>query len=281
MYDHSQKVDEYLSCADDAFLTAIEDIHINGEEHNDRTGVGTRRVFGRMFKFNLSESKIPIISCKKAAFKNTVGELLWFLSGSTNVNDLVSIRKQVEPWWRPFANEQGDLGPMYGRQLRNFNGQGVDQVHRVIQQIKEERNSRRILMTTYNPIEAPLGSLYPCHGLLTQFMIDNEDRLHMSTIQRSADTALGLPHNWISYSVLQMMIASVCGLQAGILTYFVNDLHIYNNHLAALLIKMKRKSYSNPTLVIKPRDNIDDYTMDDFTLYDYKSGPIIKLDMAV
>ena len=268
-----------INNTDAQYVSAITDIYYNGKPHKDRTGVGTKRVFGRMYKFDL-EKEFPMISCKKAAFKNTIAELLWFFSGSTNVDDLATIRKPVEPWWRPFANEQGDLGPMYGRQLRNYNGQGVDQVKNVVYQLKEEMNSRRILMTTYNPIEAPLGALYPCHGLLTQFLIDGDNRLHMSTVQRSADVGLGLPHNWISYAAMQTMFARVCNLIPGELTYFVNDLHIYNNHIEKLM-NMKQASYSNPYVEIDKVQDIDDYTMDNFRLYDYTSGPLIRLEMAV
>lgn len=175
---------EYITPADAAYFGIIDAIDQYGDEHSDRTGVGTKRVFGAMFKFDLMES-FPIITCKRASFKNTLAELLWFLSGSTNVNDLCNIRKQTDSWWRPFQlDESGDLGPMYGRQLRNYNGQGIDQIANVIKMLKEYKDSRRILMSTYNPIEVDLGALYPCHGLTTQFIVDSENRLHMSTLQR-------------------------------------------------------------------------------------------------
>lgn len=271
---------EYISPADSHYFEAIDLVLHRGFDHEDRTGVGTKRYFGHMFKFE-EHTEFPIITCKKAAFKNTIAELLWFLSGSVNVDDLAAIRKPVEKWWRPFANFNGDLGPMYGRQLRNYNGQGVDQIKKVIYQLKEEKNSRRILMTTYNPVEADLGALYPCHGLLTQFCIGKDSRLHMSTIQRSADLGLGLPHNWISYAVLQRMIANVCDLQVGPLTYYVNDLHIYNNHIKPLK-NMERKTYSDPACVMNINVyDIDKYTMDDFELRYYQSGPKINLEMAV
>ena len=269
----------YISPADSNYFKAIDLVKEHGTIHKDRTEVGTRRYFGAMFKFD-DPTEFPMITCKPAAFKNTIAELLWFLSGSTNVNDLVAIYPPVEKWWRPFANEKGDLGPMYGRQLRNFNGQALDQVRNVIYQLHEERNSRRILMSSYNPIEASLGALYPCHGLLTQFMIDGEGNLHMSTIQRSADIGLGLPHNWISYAVLQRMIANVCNLGVGSLTYFVNDLHIYDNHSPGLY-NMERKTYSEPTCKVAYKKNIDSYTMEDIKLNYYKSGPKIKLEMAL
>ena len=275
---------DYITPADAAYFGIIDAISQYGDEHNDRTGVGTKRVFGAMFKFDLMES-FPIITCKKASFKNTLAELLWFLSGSTNVNDLAEIRAQAEPWWRPFQlDESGDLGPMYGRQLRDYNGQGIDQVAKVVAMLKEYKDSRRILMSTYNPIEVDLGALYPCHGLMTQFMVDSHNRLHMSTLQRSADVGLGLPHNWISYSLLQVMFCLACDLVPGQLTYFVNDLHIYTNHLDQL-INMERKSYSQPQLEVNDTEidsiTMDGFKIDDFKLLNYKSGPIIKLEMAV
>jgi len=268
-----------LTQADSEYLNMIHHIVKYGDVHKDRTGVGTKRVFGAMYTFDLTK-EFPMITCKKAAFKNTVAELLWFISGSTNVNELAAIRKPVEKWWRPFAKEDGSLGPMYGRQLRNFNGQGIDQIQRVIEKIKTEKNSRRILMTTYNPVEADLGALYPCHGLITQFMIDSNNKLHMSTLQRSADIALGLPHNWISYAMLQIMIARVCNLIPGNLIYMVNDLHIYKDHIPHM-IGMDVRSYSDPWVVIPKRSNIDKYSIDDFVLKEYKAGPKIKLSMAV
>ena len=272
-----------LTPADAAYFGIIDAIDKYGDQHQDRTGVGTKRVFGAMFKFDLMES-FPIITCKRASFKNTLAELLWFLSGSTNVKDLGNIKASAEAWWSDFQlDESGDLGPMYGRQLTDFNGEGINQVARVVAQLKEAKESRRIIMSTYNPIEAPLGALYPCHGLMTQLMVDSSNRLHMSTLQRSADVGLGLPHNWISYSLLQIMLCLVCGYVPGTLTYFVNDLHIYNNHLEPLLA-MDRVSYSRPQVEVNDTVedmNIFNFNMDDFQLLNYKSGPVIKLDMAV
>lgn len=270
-----------LNPADEAYFNVIDTIVKYGEDHSDRTGVGTKRIFGAMFKFDLMES-FPIITCKQASFKNTLAELIWFISGSTNVNDLVNIRKEVEPWWRPFQlNENGDLGAMYGRQWINFNGQGLNQLDVLINKIKTDKNSRRILLTSYNPLEADLGALYPCHSLSTQIMIGNDNRLHMNTLSRSMDFALGAPANWISYALLQVMLCVVTGYTPGVLTYFVNDLHIYNDHLDAL-INMERKSYSMPQVEVDDTvKNIQDFNMDSFKLINYKAGPKIKLEMAV
>lgn len=175
---------ENLTPADKAYFDIIDAILKYGEDHIDRTGVGTKRLFGHLVRFDLMES-FPIITCKRASFKNTLGELIWIISGSTNVNDLVKIRPQAEPWWRPFQlNEEGDLGKMYGRQLTNFNGQGINQFHNVINKIKNDPTSRRILLTAYNPAEAEEGALYPCHNISCQLMVDNNNRLHMATLQR-------------------------------------------------------------------------------------------------
>lgn len=272
---------ENLTPADKAYFDIIDAILKHGEDHTDRTRVGTKRLFGHLVRFDLMES-FPIITCKQASFKNTLAELLWFIKGSTNVNDLKIIRPQAEKWWKSFElNNRGDLGPMYGRQLTNFNGQGINQFHEVINLIKKDPNSRRILMTSYNPLEVKEGTLYPCHGLLTQLMVDSNNRLHMSTVQRSCDTLCGLQHNWISYSLLLIMFSILTDKIPGVLTYYMNDLHIYNNHIEPIK-NMERKSYSNPQLEIKDDvRNIEDFTMDHFNLINYKSGPTIKLPLAV
>ena len=272
---------EKLNPADKAYFDIIDAVINYGEEHKDRTGVGTKRLFGHIVRFDLMES-FPIITCKKASFENTLAELLWFISGSTNVNDLVKIRPQAEKWWRPFElNDSGDLGPMYGRQLTNFNGQKINQFHTVINKLKTDKTSRRILMTAYNPAEADQGALYPCHNLATNFMVDNNNRLHMITHQRSNDLALGTPANWTSYALLQVMLCILCDLVPGVLTYYMDDIHIYSNHIDALK-NMQRKSYSTPQLEIQDGiKNIEDFTMNHFKLLNYKSGPLIKLPMAI
>ena len=264
---------------DSEYFRAIDLVLNKGEFHTDRTGVGTKRYFGAMFKFNL-EKEFPIITCKPAAFKNVLREMLWFISGDVSIQGLKDLGGTVYKWWEPFAQEDGTIGPMYSRQMRNFNGNNVDQLQNVIDTIKTNPNSRRILLTSYNPIEAPLGSLYPCHMLLNQFMVTQEGKLNMSTIQRSMDLALGCPHNWIEHALLQHMIANVCGLKVGTMTYFVNDLHLYINHIDKIK-DMKRVSYSNPIVSINKKDNIDNYNLEDFTLTNYKAGPVIKLPMAV
>lgn len=270
-----------ITPADKAYFDIIDAILNYGEDHTDRTGVGTKRLFGHLVRFDLMES-FPIITCKPASFKNTLAELIWFISGSTNVRDLALIRPQAKKWWQDFSiNDNEDLGPMYGRQLTNFNGENLNQFHKVIEKIKIEPTSRRILMTSYNPLEVDRGALFPCHGLLTQFMVDNNNRLHMSTVQRSCDTLMGLQHNWVSYSLLLIMIAILTDKVPGTLTYYMNDLHIYNNHID-LIKTMERKSYSTPQLEIKDDvKNIEDFTMNHFKLINYKSGPVIKLPLAI
>lgn len=264
--------------ADEAYFNVIDTIAKYGEEHSDRTGVGTKRIFGAMFKFDLMES-FPIITCKKASFTNTLSELVWFINGGDNINNLPD---KVKRWWEPFCiNDEGSIGPMYNRQLTNFNGQGLNQLNNLINKIKNDKTSRRLVMTTYNPLETDQGGLYVCHGCFTQLSISNDGRLHMSTTQRSADVGIGIQHNWISYALLQIMICILTGYTPGILTYFVNDLHIYNNHLDALL-NMERKSYSQPQVEVDDTvKSIYDFNIDSFKLLNYKSGPLIKLPMAV
>ena len=155
----------------------------------------------------------------------------------------------------------------------------VNQIKQLITNIRTNPDSRRLLLTTYNPLEAPLGGLFPCHGVITQFCVSN-GKLHMSTTQRSADLGLGLCHNWMSYAMLQAIVAQQCNLEPGIMTYYVNDLHIYNNHLEPLM-NMKRKTYSVPSLRISDKNDIDSYSMEDFDLIDYKAGPKINLEMAI
>lgn len=463
---------DIITPADSAYFNIIDTINKYGDNHKDRTGVGTKRVFGAMFKFDLMES-FPIITCKKAAFKNTLAELLWFIQpeGCDNINNLKSSARK---WWSPFCvNDKGWIGPMYNKQLTNYEGEKqitkvdkktelppslhgldfinediipteeidkkllktwrhiidrcykpsckeyvyyggksvflsqewhtlsnflkdvkrlpnwyhkynsytegkftawqldkdyygsncyskdtcvwlsisdnnlyrdarlfkrsdgtlyisktkaaldldvsgatqisrvlnnkrphcknydfeyidtkdlyryslpVNQIERLIEGIKKDPYSRRHMLTTYNPVDAPIGGLYTCHGNISQFMIDSNNRLHLSTTQRSMDVGLGCPHNWISYSLLLIMVCLCTGYVPGTLTYFVNDLHIYNNHLDALT-KMKRVSYSQPQLEVNDTELTDksifDFKMDDFNLLNYKSGPSIKLEMAI
>jgi len=269
-----------ITPADQAYFDIIDAILTYGEDHNDRTGVGTKRIFGHMVKFNLMQS-FPLITCKHASFKNTLRELLWFISGSNSIADLKSYGGSAYKWWQDFAQNDGTIGPMYGTQLTDFNHQGINQLHNVIHTIKTSPFSRRILLTTYNPSHADLGSLYVCHGLTTQLIVDNNNVLHMSTLQRSNDVGCGLQHNWVSYSLLLIMLSILTNKIPGTLTYYMNDLHIYNNHIEPLK-SMERKSYSNPQVeIIDIVNNIQDFTLDHFKLINYQSGPIIKLPLAL
>lgn len=271
---------EKLNPADKAYFDIIDAVINYGEEHKDRTGVGTKRLFGHIVRFDLMES-FPIITCKKASFDNSLRELIWFISGSNSISDLKELGGSAYKWWEAFAKSDNSIGPMYGTQLTNFNNQNINQLHNVIKTIKEEPTSRRILMTTYNPAQAEEGSLYVCHGLTTQLMVDNNNRLHMSTLQRSCDVGIGLQHNWISYSLLLVILCILTGKTPGVLTYMMNDIHIYSNHIDALK-NMQKKSYSTPQLEIQDGiKNIEDFTMNHFKLLNYESGPLIKLPMAI
>lgn len=268
-----------LNQTDQIYFDMISKIVKQGTDHYDRTGTGTKRLFGEMFKFDLSK-EFPAITCKPAPFKNTVRELLWFLKGDNNISKLKELGGTTYKWWEPFSQKDGTIGPMYNTQLTNFNNSSLNQIEYVINTIKNDPNSRRIVMTTYNPIQAPLGSLYVCHGVWSQFMVDNDNRLHMNTMSRSMDWGIGAPSNFVLYGLLQHMIANICNLKVGVLTYFVNDVHIYNNHMLPLL-DMKQISYCTPQVKINRKvDNIFDYTLEDFKLL-YNSGPKIKLPMSV
>lgn len=281
-----------MNNTDRQYIDLVDTILKGGTPHNDRTGVGTLRVWGYFMRFNLQQG-FPLITVKKASWKNTYAELLWFLSASTNVNDLVSIHPPAEKWWRPWAKPDGSLGPMYGEQYKYFTGLdpetgdvvNIDQIATLIQAIRTDPNSRRLLLTTYSPVDAPYGALYPCHGLTTQFQVEN-GMLHCSTVQRSADVMLGVPANIASYAMLTHMIAHVCGLQAGQLCYLFNDAHIYTNHLegAYEVVHRGEQDHTFPlsTLRINPEvKNIDEFEIEDVWVDDYYSSPAIRLPIAV
>lgn len=268
----------YISHTDKQYFDAIDLILQTGEEHSDRTGVGTKRIFGHTFKFDL-EKEFPVITCKPAAFKNSIRELLFFLGGDSSFEALQAQGGTLSKWWLPWFKD-GSLGPLYPKQWRNFNGQGVDQIKNVVDKLKTNKTSRRIAFTSFNPVEVDIPLIWPCHSCFNQLMVSNDNKLHMSTLSRSQDLGIGTPANWILYATLLHMFAKVSDLNVGTLTYFVNDLHIYSNHIEALKT-MERQTYSSPALHLTPKDNIDEYTLDDFKLLNYKAGPKIKLPMAV
>lgn len=276
-----------MNSVDTQYVQLIDHILTNGINHQDRTGVGTLRVFGHSMRFNLNEG-FPAITVKRIGFKNTVAELLWFIQSKykdCKISDLESIYPSAKKWWVDFEKEDNTIGPMYTRQLTNFNGQALNQIDRLVNRIKSNPNSRRHLLTTYNPLEADEGSLYVCHGLTTMFTVDN-GVLNCGTVQRSADTMLGIPANIASYTLLTYIIAQVCNLKVGELYYTFMDAHIYSNHIEAAkeIIRRYREEqlYTLPTLKLNPNiKNIDDFKLDDFQLENYQSLPSIKLPIAI
>lgn len=230
----------------DTYHEMLKEILENGEEHDDRTGTGTYSLFGLQWAHDMSDG-FPLVTTKKMFFRGVFEELKWFLSGSTNINEL---DERVHKWWAPWADKDGSLGPIYGKQLRSYSGLGgnIDQLGEVIRQIFEEPNSRRIVMTTWNPAEVPNMKLPCCHGLVTQFKCHEDGGLSLATYQRSADMFLGFPVNIASYALLLDMIAHVCGRYARELTIFVGDAHVYKNHVKAVEQQLSRSPFTLPTL---------------------------------
>lgn len=276
------------------FQDAISHILNNGEERLDRTGVGTYSVFGYQMRFNLQDG-FPATTTKKLAWNAVKSELLWFLEGSTDERRLCEIlhgsrdttKKTI---WTANADSQGktlghentelikELGPVYGKQWRNFGG--VDQIKNIIDQIKRNPDSRRLIVSAWNPVELPQMALPPCH-VLFQFYVSN-GKLSCQLYQRSVDTFLGLSFNIASYSLLTSMIAHVCGLEAGEFIHTSGDMHIYTNHITQAKEVLSRDPLELPKLIINPEVNdIFQFKMDDLQLIDYKSHPPIKAPMAV
>lgn len=268
----------------------LADIMVNGLDKTDRTGTGTRSVFGRQMRFDLSEG-FPLITTKKVHFKSIVGELLWFLSGNTNAFDLkdtfdVSI-------WDEWAGEDGELGPVYGHQWRSWGGgegwdsyfdqpetlEGIDQIAEVIKSIRENPDSRRHIVSAWNVAEIDDMALPPCH-LLFQFYVRG-DKLDLQLYQRSADMFLGVPFNIASYALLLTMVADQTGYKPGEFIHTIGDAHIYHNHFDQVHEQLSRMVRPFPTLWRDDESDIDSYTPASFTLHGYDPHPAIKAQVAV
>lgn len=251
----------------------------NGVEKSDRTGVGTLSVFGYQARYDLSKG-FPLLTTKKTHFKSIVHELLWFLKGDTNVKYLQDNGVRI---WNEWALPDGSLGRVYGAQWRTWqrpDGTTLDQIANVIQEIKTNPNSRRLLVVAYNPGELELMQLPPCHSMFQFFVANN--KLSCQLYQRSADAFLGNPFNIASYALLTHMIAQVCGLQVGDFVHTIGDLHIYKNHLPQVKELLTRQEYPLPTLFLSPGiTNIDDFKYGDIVLLNYQSHPAIKAEVAV
>ena len=278
-----------------AYLNLLQQVLIEGTEKGDRTGTGTLSHFGAQLRFDLA-SGFPLLTTKKVHFKSIVYELLWFLSGSTHVDYLQKNGVRIWNEWATaeqtarFNRPEGDLGPVYGHQWRNYgaskgedgsyNSDGVDQITQVIEQIKTNPNSRRLIVSGWNPSEAEQVALPPCHTLFQFFVTDN--KLSCQLYQRSADLFLGVPFNIASYALLTHMVAQVCGLEVGEFIWTGGDCHIYQNHREQVELQLTRSLYELPTLTLNPDiKDIFAFTFDDISVEGYESHPAIKAKVAV
>ena len=261
------------------YLELLRHIKENGTDKTDRTGTGTRSVFGYQMRFDLSQG-FPLVTTKKLHLKSIIYELLWFLKGDTNIKYLKDNGVSI---WDEWADENGDLGPVYGAQWRSWqgaNGKTIDQITEVIDQIKKNPDSRRLIVSAWNVAEIPNMALAPCHAMFQFYVVDG--KLSLQLYQRSADVFLGVPFNIASYALLLMMVAQVCDLEVGEFVHTFGDVHIYNNHFEQVEKQLSREPKSLPTIKLNPNiKNIFDFDFDDFTLENYDPHPGIKAPVAV
>lgn len=267
----------------------LQHILDKGIQKGDRTGTGTISTFGYQMRFDLNEG-FPLLTTKKLHLKSIIYELLWFLKGDTNVNYLQQNGVRI---WDEWANENGELGPVYGAQWRNWNGEGIDQISEVIETIKNNPNSRRMLVSAWNPSVLPdtsvsfaenvangKAALPPCHAFFQFYVSDG--KLSCQLYQRSCDVFLGVPFNIASYALLTMMIAQVTQLEAGEFIHVLGDVHIYNNHLEQVKLQLTREPKTLPKMVLNPKVNtIFDFTYEDFSLIDYNPHPHISGKISI
>ena len=272
-----------------AYQDLLQHILENGNQKGDRTGTGTYSVFGHQMRFDLAEG-FPLITTKKVHFKSVVYELLWFISGKTNISYLQENGVKI---WNQWADENGDLGPVYGKQWRDWNGESIDQLKNVIHQLKNNPNSRRMLVSAWNPSVLPdtsisfgenvangKAALPPCHALFQFYVADN--KLSCQLYQRSADVFLGVPFNIASYALLTEMIAQVCGLETGEFFHTFGDVHIYQNHVEQVKLQLTREPKALPEVKLNQSiKDIDEFTYEDIELLNYDPHPRIKAPIAV
>lgn len=258
------------------YLDLLRDVLENGVDKMDRTGIGTRSVFGRQMRFDLNKG-FPLITTKKMHLKSIIYELLWFLKGDTNVKYLQEHGVRI---WNEWADENGDLGPVYGSQWRNWNGEGIDQIAEVIEKLKKTPNDRRMIVSAWNVGKIAQMHLPPCH-MMFQFYVAN-NKLSCMLYQRSCDMFLGVPFNIASYALLTMMIAQVCGYELGEFIHTLGDTHIYHNHFDQVREQLSHTPYELPQMRINPEvKDINDFKYEDFELVNYKSYEAIKGQVAV
>lgn len=267
------------------YLDLLEHILSNGAGKSDRTGTGTRSCFGYQMRFNLQEG-FPLVTTKKVHLKSIIYELLWFIRGETNTAFLTSNGVSI---WDEWANEEGELGPVYGKQWRRWEGKGgkvIDQISDVLRQLKTNPDSRRMIVSAWNVADLPNMALMPCHVLFqfytTEDMAKGKRKLSCQLYQRSADVFLGVPFNIASYALLTLMIAQECDMVPGDFIHTFGDVHLYNNHIEQAQLQLTRKPFPLPQMKLNPSvKSIFDFTFEDFTLENYQSHPAIKAKVAV
>lgn len=271
------------------YLDLVRHVMDFGNEKNDRTGTGTKSVFGYQMRFDLSEG-FPMVTTKKLHLKSIIHELLWFLNGDTNIKYLQDNGVRI---WNEWADEKGDLGPVYGHQWRNWNSEEIDQISDIIRTLKTNPDSRRMLVSAWNPSVLPdtsrpfsenvakgKAALPPCHAFFQFYVADG--KLSCQLYQRSADIFLGVPFNIASYALFTMMMAQVCELEAGHFIHTFGDAHIYSNHLDQLNLQLSREPRPLPKILLNPEvKDIFGFKFDDFTLVDYDPHPHIKGSVAI
>ena len=271
------------------YLDLLKHVQAHGTTKSDRTGTGTKSVFGYQMRFDLSEG-FPLVTTKKIHVKSVIHELLWFLKGTTNIAYLQENGVRI---WNEWADERGDLGPVYGHQWRNWNSEGLDQIKEVIQTLKSNPDSRRMLVSAWNPSVLPdtsvsfaenvannKAALPPCHAFF-QFYVAN-NKLSCQLYQRSADVFLGVPFNIASYALLTLMVAQVCGYEAGDFIHTFGDVHIYSNHEEQVKEQLSRTPKPLPTMKLNPKiTSLFDFTYEDFELLNYDPHPLIRGTVAV
>ncbi|MFM1814209.1 MAG: hypothetical protein RLZ98_904 [Pseudomonadota bacterium] len=261
------------------YLDLMRRARTKGVRKTDRTGTGTLSVFGHQMRFDLAEG-FPLVTTKKLHMKSIVHELLWFLGGDTNTRYLKANKVSI---WDEWADENGDLGPVYGKQWRSWaapDGSTIDQISEAVDLIKRDPDSRRIIVSAWNPADIPKMALAPCHCLFQFYVADG--RLSCQLYQRSADIFLGVPFNIASYALLTMMMAQVTGLKPGDFVHTFGDAHLYLNHLEQADLQLQREPRPLPTMAINPEvGSIFDFTFEDFELRDYDPHPHIKAPVAV
>jgi len=261
------------------YLQLVQHIIDHGTEKTDRTGTGTKSCFGYQMRFNLAEG-FPLVTTKKLHLKSIIHELLWFLKGDTNIQYLKDHGVRI---WDEWADANGDLGPVYGKQWRSWeapNGVVIDQITELIQQIKKTPDSRRLIVSAWNVGDLSKMALMPCHNMFQFYVADG--KLSCQLYQRSADVFLGVPFNIASYALLTMMIAQVCDLENGDFVHSFGDVHLYNNHMEQANLQLSRKPFPLPTMKINPAvKDIFAFQYEDFTLENYECHPGIKAPVAV